>query len=531
MRRAIGTANAAVSAVKRYMLEDRVRRRLAEWEAAGLLRVLRPPAGFDFSSNDYLNLSTHPLIVDRLARAVRREGCGSTGSRLLRGDRDVFAAVERRFADFKGTERSLYFSSGYLANIARDDDDDRAGRRGVFGREEPRQPDRRHPAVGGDPRRVSAQRCAPLWRASRGTTPADRPPLRRGGIALQHGRRLRAARRVRGALPVGRRVAHRGRSPRRRHLRRTAEAGSIEAAGVGDDVLVSINTAGKALGVSGAFVAGPRWAIDYLIQRARPFVFSTAAPPALADALDASLDVIAAEPERRRAAGIARRVAFATQLARAGIAGTGRRVADYSGRDRGQRPGGRGGARAAGGRVRRPRHSTADRAAGHGAPSRLGERGAVGRDHRSLRRFARGGAQGGRALLRGIFVTGTDTNVGKTVVSAALLHRYRDLPLKYWKPIQTGIEQDDDTAEVQRLSACGPERVLDAGRPPAASRVASSRREAERVVHRASNRSSPSLERTVGRRLDRRGRGRRARSAERARLADRSDSRAWNCRC
>jgi len=99
------------------MLEQRVRRRLAEWEAAGLLRELRPPAGLDFSSNDYLNLSTHPLIVDRMARAVRREGCGSTGSRLLRGDRAMFGAVEQRFADFKRAERSLYFSSGYLANM------------------------------------------------------------------------------------------------------------------------------------------------------------------------------------------------------------------------------------------------------------------------------------------------------------------------------------------------------------------------------------------------------------------------------
>ena len=100
------------------MLEDRVRRRLAEWQTAGLLRVLRPPSGFDLSSNDYLNLSTHPLIVERFARAVTREGCGSTGSRLLRGDRATFAAVERRFAEFKGAERALYFSSGYLANIA-----------------------------------------------------------------------------------------------------------------------------------------------------------------------------------------------------------------------------------------------------------------------------------------------------------------------------------------------------------------------------------------------------------------------------
>jgi dethiobiotin synthase len=54
--------------------------------------------------------------------------------------------------------------------------------------------------------------------------------------------------------------------------------------------------------------------------------------------------------------------------------------------------------------------------------------------------------------LRGLFVTGTDTGVGKTVVSAALMHRYRSaVSLCYWKPIQTGIEQDDDTADVERL--------------------------------------------------------------------------------
>jgi 8-amino-7-oxononanoate synthase len=67
----------------------------------------------------------------------------------------------------------------------------------------------------------------------------------------------------------------------------------------GDGVFVSVNPAGKALGVAGAFVAGPVWAIEYLEQRARPFIFSTAAPPAVAAALDASLDVIADEPERR----------------------------------------------------------------------------------------------------------------------------------------------------------------------------------------------------------------------------------------
>jgi dethiobiotin synthase len=70
--------------------------------------------------------------------------------------------------------------------------------------------------------------------------------------------------------------------------------------------------------------------------------------------------------------------------------------------------------------------------------------------------------------MRGIFVTGTDTNVGKTVVSAALMLRYRaEAPLRYWKPVQTGVEQDDDTREVARLARRpGPpygDEILDCG--------------------------------------------------------------------
>lgn len=67
-------------------------------------------------------------------------------------------------------------------------------------------------------------------------------------------------------------------------------------------------------------------------------------------------------------------------------------------------------------------------------------------------------------MRRGLFVTGTDTGVGKTVVSAVLLHRYgRDAPLGYWKPIQTGTRRDDDTAEVRRLAAGAPAEALDDG--------------------------------------------------------------------
>jgi len=67
-------------------------------------------------------------------------------------------------------------------------------------------------------------------------------------------------------------------------------------------------------------------------------------------------------------------------------------------------------------------------------------------------------------VVRGLFVTGTDTNVGKTVVSAALMRRYRGaLPLRYWKPIQTGIEQDDDTASVALLGGCMVDELFTSG--------------------------------------------------------------------
>jgi len=67
-------------------------------------------------------------------------------------------------------------------------------------------------------------------------------------------------------------------------------------------------------------------------------------------------------------------------------------------------------------------------------------------------------------MLHGLFITGTGTNVGKTVVAAAVMHRYRSMaPLRYWKPVQTGSERDDDTAVVRQLGACKDRELLDEG--------------------------------------------------------------------
>src|SRR4051794_40850874 len=99
-------------------LERRGTAQLAGLDAAGLRRTLRPPSGIDLSSNDYLNLASDLRVTSRFAAAIREEGCGSTGSRLLRGQCDGFSAIEHRFAAFKQAEAALYFSSGYLANLA-----------------------------------------------------------------------------------------------------------------------------------------------------------------------------------------------------------------------------------------------------------------------------------------------------------------------------------------------------------------------------------------------------------------------------
>ena len=91
-------------------------------------------------------------------------------------------------------------------------------------------------------------------------------------------------------------------------------------------------------------------------------------------------------------------------------------------------------------------------------------------------------------MFRGIFVTGTDTNVGKTVVSAALMLRYRgEAPLRYWKPIQTGIEHDDDSAEVARLARCRADEIFNCGvrLPGSVSPQLAARRRGTRITVRA----------------------------------------------
>ncbi len=278
-------------------LEQRIRAGLEDLDRAGLRRHLRTPSGVDLSSNDYLGLAHHPSIQQRMAEAVCREGAGSTGSRLLRGQRECFCQIEERFARFKGAERALYFSSGYLANLAVLTAFPQSGD-AIFS-------DRLNHASLIDGVRLSRARrvifphngVAALGALlNEAAVPGQKFVVVESLYSMEGDRApladyVRLCRQTGAALIVD--EAH------ATGIYGTRGSGLIEEAGAGDGVFLSISTAGKALGVAGAFVAGPSWAIEFLIQRARPFVFSTAPPPAVAAALDAALDVIDAEPERR----------------------------------------------------------------------------------------------------------------------------------------------------------------------------------------------------------------------------------------
>jgi 8-amino-7-oxononanoate synthase len=272
-------------------LSVRLTERLRALDDDGLRRTLRPPSGIDLCSNDYLGLAGHSHLKQRMADAVMAEGVGSTGSRLLRGERSGFAHVEEKFARFKNAERSLYFSSGYLANLAVLTTFPEAGDV-IFSDE------RNHASLIDGARLSRARRVV----FSHNNVEALEQLLRDDTSAGQKFVVVESLFSMDGDQAPLAEYAALCRSAGAELIVDEAHAIGVYGEcgrGLAGDAFLSINTAGKAMGVSGAFVAGPADAVEYLIQRARPFIFSTAAPPAIAAALEATLEVIVSEPERR----------------------------------------------------------------------------------------------------------------------------------------------------------------------------------------------------------------------------------------
>lgn len=294
-----------------HALEIPLTAELERLAAAGLTRrrlLLDSPCGtramvegrpmLAFASNDYLGLAAHPDIARALADGALAWGAGSGASHLVSGHLTPHALLEDRLAAFTGFARCLTFSTGYLANLA-------VTPTLAAGRDDAIFTDRLNHASLIDAAKLSRARC-------------HRYP--HGDMAALE--RLLAASSAKTKVIVSDAVfSMEGDLAPLAELFALAER--FDAWLVIDDAhgfgvlgeegrgslshchipahprILLMGTLGKAAGVGGAFVAGSEIAIEYLLQKARSYIFTTAQPPAIAAALVKSLELIAASDDRR----------------------------------------------------------------------------------------------------------------------------------------------------------------------------------------------------------------------------------------
>lgn len=284
--------------------------RLDDRSRAGLARTVQPrdSALIDLGTNDYLGLSSHPRVIEAVAKAARTFGVGSGASRLVGGTTELHHRVESRFAAFKGAERALILPTGYMANLALlgslpSPDDlvllDRLNHASLldaaahgsdlvsrikFRRYAHR--DVAHARVLAN-RHLGRHPGATVWIVTDSVFSMD------GNIApIAELSALRDELNDGGSACLILDEAH------ATGLLGESGAGANEAAGHIADICVS--TASKALGSLGGVITGPAAAIDAIVNFARPFIFTTAVPPTQLAAIDAALDVIQDEPKRRK---------------------------------------------------------------------------------------------------------------------------------------------------------------------------------------------------------------------------------------
>jgi glycine C-acetyltransferase len=248
----------------------------------------------NLSSNNYLGLTTHPKLRERAIEATRTLGVGSGSVRTIAGTMDVHMQLERKLAEFKRTEAAVVFQSGFAAN---------AGTVAAI--------------LGGDDAIISDE----LNHASI----IDGARLSRATIKVFPHRDAAAARRVLEELPRTQRKliisdgvfsmdGDLGALPALCDLAEEFDCimmvddahasgvfgqhgrGTVDHFGLHGRVDVQVGTLSKALGVLGGYVAGSRSLIDFLYHRARPFLFSTSHPPAVAASCLAAVEVLESEP-------------------------------------------------------------------------------------------------------------------------------------------------------------------------------------------------------------------------------------------
>ncbi len=272
---------------------------LGALDARHRLRTLAQRTGHDFASNDYLGLAgsaeVRAAIVDGLARGVPP---GAGGSRLLRGNHAEHEALEAEAARFFGSESALYFSTGFAANggifaalpgaddlVVYDELIHASAHDGMRLGRAARRP-AQHNDAGAFADAITA------WRHEGGR---GRPWIAVESLYSMDGDRA----------PIADLIAIADSEEAVLIIDEAHATGvfgpggrGLAAAWQGRDNLVTLHTCGKALGVEGALVCGSRPVTRMLVNRARPFIFSTAPSPLMAAAVRGSLELIGREPER-----------------------------------------------------------------------------------------------------------------------------------------------------------------------------------------------------------------------------------------
>jgi 8-amino-7-oxononanoate synthase len=289
-----------VREAKPRAINERIAQELDALRAQSQFRTLDTPAGINLNSNDYLGLASDPrlkrAVLDAVADATT---VGSTGSRLLSGNAREWEEAERDFAQFAGTETALYFGSGYAANVGLLAAILKPGDT-VFS-------DARNHASLIDGIRLSGASkliyphadlsfLDSALREHAGKTGAKaivtEAVFSMEGDIAPIDDLLSLARKYGAALVLDEAHATGVLGPQGRGV--AAEHGCER------EILAIVHTCGKALASAGAFVCGGHALKDFLVNRARTFIFSTAMPPYFARQIQAALE-LAREADVERA--------------------------------------------------------------------------------------------------------------------------------------------------------------------------------------------------------------------------------------
>ena len=276
--------------------QHRYRRRRVVDAVDGVEIVIDGSKVINFSSNDYLGLSQHPEVMAAMQRGVDRYGSGSGAAHLTTGHSHAHHRLEEELADFTGYPRALLFSTGYMANLGT--------LSALMGRDDAVFEDRLNHASLIDGGLLSGARLRRYLHADMDSldsklknSKAAEKLIVTDGVFSMDGDIA--------PLPELARIAARNDAwlmvddAHGFGVLGKEGAGSVAHYKLQEEVPIYMATLGKAAGVFGAFVAGSDELIETLIQRARPYIYTTALPPAVAEALRTSLKIIQSDDERR----------------------------------------------------------------------------------------------------------------------------------------------------------------------------------------------------------------------------------------